>query len=97
MVSLGSHPDTLKNIPGLDLAVLADERRALGRLEELLLSESTPGRYDERRQWALTQASALRAERRRQTQTDELQPTFVRPLAMLDALDWHWRRGEGDL
>ena len=87
VVSLGSDPDTLKNIPGLDRAVLADERRALERLEELLLSESTPGRYDERRRWALSQASKLRAERRRQTRSDELQPSRVRPLAMLDALD----------
>ena len=87
VVSLGSDPDTLKNIPGLDRAVLADERRTLERLEELLLSESTPGRYDERRRWALAQASELRGERRRQTQPDGPQPDRVRPLAMLDALD----------
>ena len=87
VVSLGSDPDTLKNIPGLERAVLADERRALERLEELTLSESTPSRYDERRQRALEVASALRSERRRQTEPSEPQPNTVRPMAMLDALD----------
>lgn len=87
VVSLGSDPDTLKNIPGLDYAILADERRTVERLEDLTLSESNPGRYDERRQRALAVASELRSERRRQTEPGEPQPNTIRPMAMLDALD----------
>ena len=87
VVALGSDPATLKNIPGLDHAVLADEHRSLERLEELTLSESTPGRYDERRQRALAVASELRSGRRRKTEPGESQPNTVRPMAMLDALD----------
>ena len=52
-----------------------------------MLSESTPGRYDDRRQWAYAQAASLRAERRKQLQSDEPQAKRVRPLALLDALD----------
>ena len=87
VVALGSDPAALKNMPGLAHAVLADERRALGSLEEMTLSESTPDRYDERRRWALSMAAELRSARRSQTGPSGPQPGAVRPMVMLDALD----------
>ena len=97
VVALGSDVENLQNLPGLDLAILADERRALERLEELVLSESTPARYDERRVWARAQASALRDQRRTRVQPAEPQPQRVRPLALLDSLDLALERRGGGL
>ena len=87
VIALGPGAENFQNLPGLDLAILADERRTLERLEELVLSESTPGRYDERRLWARAQASTLRAGRRKQVEPHQPEPQRVRPLAVLDELD----------
>ena len=87
VVALGSDVEKLKNFPGLDLAVLADERRALERLQQLVRSEFPPGRYDERRAWSREQALMLRGKRRNAVQPREAQADVVRPLALLDALD----------
>ena len=97
VVALGSDPAALKNMPGLTHAVLADERRALESLEELTLSESTPGRYDDRRRWALSMAAGLRSARRSQTGSAGPQPGTIRPMAMLDALDAALERAGGGL
>lgn len=97
VIALGADAANLKNMPGLDLAILADERRTLERLEELVLSETTPERYDERRRWARVQAATLRAERRKRVQLPEAQPLRVRPLAVLDALDLALERLGGGL
>ena len=97
VVALGSDPAALKNMPGLTHAVLADERRALRSLEELTLSESAPGRYDDRRRWALSMAAELRSARRSQTGPAGPQPGMIRPMAMLDALDAALERAGGGL
>ena len=97
VVALGSDPAALKNMPGLTHAVLADERRALRSLEELTLSESAPGRYDDRRRWALSMAAGLRSARRSQTGPAGPQPGTIRPMAMLDALDAALERAGGGL
>ena len=87
VVAIGSDVENLKNIPGLDLAILADERRTLERLEELALSDSTSQRFDERRAWAQEQAAVLRAERMQAAQRVESQAGRVRPWMLADALD----------
>ena len=86
VAALGSDAENLQDLPGLDLAILADERRALERLTELVLSESTSKRYEERRAWARKLASGLRDGRRGRVDLGP-QPRKVRPLALLDALD----------
>ena len=68
VVAVGPDIENLTNIPGLDLAILADERRTLERLQALLSSQSTPVPYDERRAWAAAQAAALREKRRQAAQ-----------------------------
>ena len=97
VVALGSDPGALKNVPGLAHAVLADERRSLESLQELTLSESTPGRYDDRRRRALSIAADMRAARRAQTEPAGPEPGTVRPMAMLDALDAALERRGGGL
>ncbi|MEE8363808.1 MAG: thiamine pyrophosphate-binding protein [Dehalococcoidia bacterium] len=97
VVALGSDVANLQNIPGLDLGILADERRALERLGELVLSESEPGRYDERRARARAVAAELRTERRDRLQPGSPQPGRVRPVALLDALDAELERVGGGL
>lgn len=87
VVALGPDIENLTNMPGLDLAVLADEHRTLERFQALALSESPPARYDTRRTRAQEQAAALRAERREQAQTVGSQPSRVRPWVLTQALD----------
>ena len=97
VIAIGSDIENLTNIPGLDLAILADERRALERLEELALSDSAPVNYEERLSWAREQAAALQAERRKAAQSAEPQQSRVRPLMLLDALDSALERIGGGL
>ena len=97
VIGLGPDVANLKSLPGLDLAILADERRAFERLEQMVLSESTPDRYEERREWARSQASTLRSQRRKRVQPPEPQEKRVRPLALLDALDLALERMGGGL
>jgi thiamine pyrophosphate-dependent acetolactate synthase large subunit-like protein len=97
VMTIGSDVENLTNIPGLDLAILADERRALERLEELMLSESAPKNLEERLSWAREQAASLRTERREVAQSVQPQPSQVRPIALLDALDSALERIGGGL
>ena len=96
VIAMGVDVGNLQNMPGLDLAILADEYRTLEQLEELLLSESTPQRYDDRREWALGQAAGLRERRRREAAAVTAGPSQVHPTAALNALDAELeRRGGG--
>jgi benzoylformate decarboxylase len=97
VVAIGPDVDNLTNIPGLDLAILADERRTLERLQELVLSESTPACYETRRAWAQEQAAALRAQRRERAQAVAPHPSRVRPWLLTQALDSALERIGGGL
>ena len=97
LIAIGSDIENLKNMPGLDLAVLADERRALERLTELVQSETDPGRYDDRRTWAIEQASSLRGSRRHALQAVGPQQGRVRPWALINGLDEELERVGGGL
>ncbi|MDP7534653.1 MAG: thiamine pyrophosphate-binding protein [SAR202 cluster bacterium] len=97
LIAIGSDIENLKNMPGLDLAVLADERRALERLTELVQSETDPGRYDDRRTWAIEQASSLRGSRRQALQAVGPQQGHVRPWALINGLDEELERVGGGL
>ena len=97
VVALGSGTENLRNLPGLDVAILADERRSLERLLQLIESEFTRDSYDERREWAREQASALRSQRRSALRPQEAQTDVVRPLVLLDTLDHALERIGGGL
>jgi benzoylformate decarboxylase len=96
VVAVGPDIEIFENIPGLDMAVYADELRTLERLEELVKSESEPERYDSRREWARKEAARLRADRRRSLQGGP-ETGKVRPLALLDAVDGGLERLGGGL
>lgn len=87
IVAVGPDVEIFENIPGLDLAVMADELRTAERLLELVQSEQEPHRYSERREWARHSAAKLRAARRKNLQAADEIPGKVRPLALLDAVD----------
>ena len=85
--AVGPDVANLKNIPGLDLAVLADERRTLQLLAGVALKDSEASRFKERLVWAEEQASSLRARRIKAAQDIAPQPSTVRPWNLIDALD----------
>jgi thiamine pyrophosphate-dependent acetolactate synthase large subunit-like protein len=97
VMAIGPDVENLENPPGLDLAVLADERRTLDRLQELVRRQSTPARYHERAAWAQAQAAKLRDARRKVAQAVEPQPSRVRPWVLAQALDSVLERRGGGL
>ena len=87
LIAIGADLENLKNIPGLDLAILADERRTLERLNEFIQAEAPAGQFNERRRWAQAQAAALRAARVKAIKSVEPQPDRVRPWVLAEAID----------
>ena len=85
VMAIGSDVENLENIPGLDLAVLADEKRTAQRLLEL--TDSSSDDLSDRRAWAREEAASLRAQRRDAAQRIAEQPGKVRPHVLGDALD----------
>ena len=96
IMAVGPDIENFENLPGLELAVLADERRTFARLQSVM-QEDDPERCDERRDWARTQASRLRQARRQRFLDMAPQPTEVRPLVLADALDQALERRGGGL
>ena len=86
ILALGHDSGNLKNIPGLQTAVLADESRAI----ELMLEAAAErkGSFAERREWATEQARILGARRREAVESAAgPQEGLVRPWVLGDALD----------
>lgn len=96
LMAVGSDVDNLKNMPGLDLAILADEGRTLERLAALTRSETTPERYSDRRRWARAAAARLREERRAALAAP-VQDGKVRALPLIEALDTELERAGGGI
>lgn len=96
LMAIGSDVENLKNMPGLDLAILADEGRALERLAALTRSETAPERYAERREWARTAARNLRNERRA-ARASSAQAGKVRALPLIEGLDAELERAGGGI
>lgn len=95
VIAIGPDIENFENIPGLELAVLADERRTLERLRTVM-REETPEGYDARRDWSQAQASRLREARRQRFRSMTPQPSRVRPLVLAETLDEALeRRGGG--
>lgn len=84
-IAIGADAENMENIPGLDLAVLADEKRAAQRLLEA--TDSAADAPAERRGWAREEVAALRAQRRDAALRVAPQPGKVRPVVLGDALD----------
>lgn len=97
VAAVGSDVAVFKNVPGADLAVFADEKRTVERLNELVRSEYEPARYTERRGQARSAAASLRADRRTQVQSPSREDGRVRPLALLDAIDSALEREGGGI
>ena len=87
LAAVGPDVEIFENIPGLDMAVMADESRTMERLLELARREYDSTAYNDRREGALAAARRLRGERRTALQSATEIPGYVRPLALLDAVD----------
>jgi benzoylformate decarboxylase len=87
IAAVGPDVEIFENIPGLDLAVMADESRTLEKLLELARRGYDAKAYDGRRATAIENASRLRQERRTALQPSSEIPGHVRPLQLLDAVD----------
>ena len=85
IIAVGSDVENLQNIPGLDLAVLADEKRTAQRLLEL--TDPFLDELADRRAWAREEAASLRARQRDAARSVAQQPDKVRPYVLADALD----------
>lgn len=84
-IAIGADAENLENIPGLDLAVLADEKRAAQGL-----LDATDGPSDDlsdRRSRSREEVAALRAQRRDAALRVPAEPGKVRAVALGDALD----------
>ena len=85
VIAIGSDAENLENIPGLDLAVLADEKRTAQRLIEL--TDPSSDELADRRAWAREEAASLRARRRDAARSVAQQRDKVRPYVLADAMD----------
>jgi len=95
IIAVGSDVENLQNIPGLDLAVLADEKRTAERLLEI--TDSPSDDLADRRAWAREEAASLRARRRDAARSIPQQQGKVRPYVLADALDKALERIGGGL
>ncbi len=84
-IAIGADAENLENIPGLDLAVLADEKRATQRL--LDATDGTANDLSDRRSRAREEVAALRAQRRDAAWRVPAEQGKVRAVALGDALD----------
>lgn len=96
-IAIGTDAEYLSNIPGLERAILADERRTLDDLQELWRDAAAAARYEKRRIWAQNQAATLRAARQQAAQAVAIQTQRVRPYILAQALDQALERRGGGL
>ena len=95
IIAIGSDVENLQNIPALDLAVLADEKRTAQRVLEV--TDSSLDNLSDRRAWAREEAASLRARRRDAARSIVQQQGKVRPYVLADALDKTLERFGGGL
>ena len=95
--AIGSGIDHLKNVPGLDLAILADELRTVERLNELLEGELAPPDIEGRQARAREAGANLRSARRRGAQRRGPEQDKVRGWVLADALDAAMEKQGGGL
>ena len=95
IIAVGSDVENLQNIPGLDLAVLADEKRTAQRILEL--ADPSSDDLADRRAWAREEAASLRARQRDAARSVAQESDKVRPYVLADALDKTLERFGGGL
>ena len=84
-IAIGADAENLENIPGLDLAVLADEKRSAQAL--LDATDGSADDLSDRRSRAREEVAALRAQRRDAAWRVPAEDGKVRAVAVGDALD----------
>ena len=86
IIALGSGLEYLKNYPGLEVGIIANEKDALSRMLEIANSDYVSEKYSERRQVSLNLVNKERTKLR-----DSLMPSYekgrVRPTKLVDAID----------
>ena len=95
--AIGSGIDHLKNVPGLDPAILADELRTVERLNELLEGELASPDIEGRQARAREAGANLRSARRRGAQRRGPEQDKVRGWVLADALDAAMEKQGGGL
>ena len=84
--ALGSGIEYVKNYPGLDLGVIADEGDSLKRMLEIAKSDYSLDRYDDRRKLTFQMAENWRSGRRSSLMGPHV-ANKVRPAVLVDAID----------
>ena len=84
--ALGSGIEYLKNYPGLDFGVIADEGDALERMLEIAKSDYGSDRYDSRRTRIIELSDNWRLSRRASLMGDPI-ANKVRPAVLVDTID----------
>ena len=84
--ALGSGIEYVKNYPGLDLGVIADEGDSLKRMLEIAKSDYSLDRYDDRRKLTFQKAENWRSGRRSSLMGPHI-ANKVRPAVLVDAID----------
>tara|TARA_B100001123_G_scaffold396814_1_gene479515 strand:- start:468 stop:2189 length:1722 start_codon:yes stop_codon:yes gene_type:complete len=86
IIALGSGLEYLKNYPGLEVGIIANEKDAVSRMLEIANSDYESEKYSERRQVSLNLVNKERTKLR-----DSLMPSYekglVRPTKLVDAID----------
>jgi len=86
LIALGSSQPYITNYPGLDLALLGDEKDALQRLLKKAATDFPMSTYTVKRENAL-EAGKIRREARRNDMLPEPAEDLVRPGVLIDILD----------
>ena len=95
--AVGSGIDHLKNVPGLDLGILADELRTVERLNELLEGEFAPPDAQDRQARAREVGARIRGAKRSEAQRRAPEQDKVRGWVLADALDAAMEKQGGGL
>ena len=86
IIALGSGLEYLKNYPGLEVGIIANEKDAISRMLEIANSDYGSEKYSGRRQVSLNIVNKERSKLR-----DSLMPSYekgrVRPTMLIDAID----------
>jgi len=85
-IALGSDLEYVTNYPGLDLAIIGDEKNALERLLSVAMDDFPSTRYNLKREKALEAGTLWRSARRKSMRPD-LENGVVRPGVVADVVD----------
>ena len=87
LMAVGHDVGNLKNMPGINHSVLADEARAVELIHLAVKGGARRSKFKDRHSWALRQANELRMSRRQVVERGAPEDGIVRPWVLGDALD----------